>query len=102
MDPSSNPTGASNHDVAQLGTGTKDGNGAGDHDEPYRFRRRLTSRAPYPFTEQQFARLLMLRGRVRDSNSAADRAVDGSPFDGVTNVTRHSDSPHSPPGTECI
>src|SRR5262245_61832729 len=100
MDANSNPTDTSNHDVAQLGAGTNDGNGAGDHDEPYRFGRRLTSRAPYPFTEKQFARLLMLRGRVRDAHSAADRAVDASPFDGVTNVTQDGDSRHSPAATD--
>jgi hypothetical protein len=44
-----------------------DGDGAGDHDEPYRFGRRPNARAPYPFTERQFARLLILRGRLRDN-----------------------------------
>ena len=44
-----------------------DGTGAGDHDEPYRFGRRPNARAPYPFTERQFARLLILRGRIRDN-----------------------------------
>ena len=52
-----------------------DGDGAGDHDEPYRFGRRPNSRAPYPFTERQFARLLILRGRVRDNLNCA--ACDG-------------------------
>ncbi len=33
------------------------------HDEPYRFGRRPTTRAPFPFTERQFMRLLVLRGR---------------------------------------
>ena len=32
-------------------------------DEPYRFGRRPTTRAPFPFTERQFMRLLVLRGR---------------------------------------
>ena len=44
-----------------------DGDGAGDHDEPYRFGRRPSARWPYPFTERQFARLLIMRGRVRDN-----------------------------------
>jgi hypothetical protein len=48
-------------------TGPFDGQGAADHDEPYRFGRRPNARAPYPFTERQFARLLILRGRVRDN-----------------------------------
>ena len=46
-----------------------DGEGAGDHDEPYRFGRRPNARAPYPFTERQFARLLIMRGRVRDNQN---------------------------------
>jgi hypothetical protein len=45
----------------------------GTYDEPYRFGRRPTARAPFPFTEQQFARLLILRGRVQDAASAADQ-----------------------------
>jgi hypothetical protein len=44
-----------------------------DHyDEPYRFGRRPTVRAPYPFTERQFARLLILKGRVSDAQSSED------------------------------
>jgi hypothetical protein len=46
--------------------------GAGDHDEPYRFGRRPNARAPYPFTERQFARLLILRGRLRDNLNCAE------------------------------
>jgi hypothetical protein len=46
---------------------------APDHDEPYRFGRRPTVRAPFPFTERQFARLLIVRGRLRDLGSDADR-----------------------------
>jgi hypothetical protein len=44
-----------------------DGDSSGDHDEPYRFGRRPTARWPFPFTERQYARLLILRGRVRDN-----------------------------------
>ncbi len=33
-------------------------------DEPYRFGRRPTVAAPFPFTERQFARLLALRSRL--------------------------------------
>jgi hypothetical protein len=44
-----------------------------DHyDEPYRFGRRPTVRAPYPFTERQFARLLILKGRFADALSSED------------------------------
>jgi hypothetical protein len=44
--------------------GSKDGSTAADHDEPYRFGLRPTAKAPFPFTERQFARLLILRGRL--------------------------------------
>jgi len=44
-----------------------------DYDEPYRFGRRPNSRAPYPFTERQFARLLIVRGRLQSSPSAEDQ-----------------------------
>ena len=43
-----------------------DGPGAGDHDEPYRFGRRPRASAPFPFTERQYARLLILRSRVSE------------------------------------
>lgn len=36
-----------------------------DHDEPYTFGRVPNARAPWPFTERQYARLLILRGKVR-------------------------------------
>ncbi len=44
------------------------------HDEPYCFGRRPTVRAPFPFTERQFARLLIVRGRLLASPSPADQA----------------------------
>ena len=56
--------------------GSKDGDGAGDHDEPYQFGRRPRAVAPWPFTERQFAHLLLLRGRVQDSVLAADTTRD--------------------------
>ena len=48
--------------------------GAGDHDQPYRFGRLATPRssAPYPFNTCQYARLLVLRGRVQDGVFGAD------------------------------
>jgi uncharacterized Fe-S cluster-containing radical SAM superfamily enzyme len=55
--------------------GSKDGATAADHDQPYRFGRRPNARAPYPFTERQYARLLILRSRVQDIESTADRAA---------------------------
>jgi hypothetical protein len=47
------------------GSGSKDGEGAGDRDRPYVFRE-LSVESPFPFTTREYARLLMLRGRVRD------------------------------------
>ena len=44
------------------------------YDEPYRFGRRPTTRAPFPFTERQFARLLILRSRVQATSSDWDLA----------------------------
>jgi len=41
-----------------------DDRGAGDHDEPYQFGRRPRSSAPFPFTERQYARLLVFRSRL--------------------------------------
>jgi hypothetical protein len=55
--------------------GTKDGETAADNDQPYRFGRRPNTRAPYPFTERQFARLLILRGRLTDTETTLDRAA---------------------------
>ena len=46
--------------------GSLDGNGAGDHDVAYQFGHRPNATAPFPFTPIQYARLLMLRGGVRD------------------------------------
>ena len=42
------------------------------HDEPFRFGRRPTVRAPFPFTEREFARLLITRSRVQDVTTATD------------------------------
>ena len=49
--------------------GTLDGAGAADHDEAYRFGRRPRSTSPYPFSTRQYARLLVLRSRVRESDA---------------------------------
>jgi hypothetical protein len=47
---------------------------APSHDETYRFGRRPTVRAPFPFTEHQFARLLIVRSRLQAAPSVADQA----------------------------
>jgi hypothetical protein len=65
--------------VRSITSGSLDGTGAGDHDAPYRFGRRPSASAPYPFSTRQYARLLVLRGRVREMLAEADaaRALDG-------------------------
>ena len=46
--------------------GTRDGAGAGDHDQPFSFGRRPRALWPYPFNTLQYARLLLLRSRWQD------------------------------------
>ncbi len=55
-----------------LSSGTKDGQGASDHDQPYEFHRRPRALAPYPFRVRQYAHLLILRGRIEDGSFARD------------------------------
>jgi hypothetical protein len=50
-------------------------NGAGSYDEPYRFGRRPSVRAPFPFGERHFARLLIVRSRVQADPSGDDQAT---------------------------
>ena len=54
--------------------GTRDGLGAADHDVPYRYGFRPTSRWTCPFTAMQYCRLLILRGRLQDGEFADDRS----------------------------
>jgi hypothetical protein len=42
----------------------------GSFDEPYKFGWRPRAKAPFPFTERQYARLLIFRGRVQDGLAA--------------------------------
>jgi hypothetical protein len=56
--------------------GTRDGVGAGDHDQPYRFGWRPKASVPYPFNTRQYARLLVLRSRVHADGTAPDRMED--------------------------
>ena len=47
---------------------------AASYDESYRFGRRPTVKAPFPFTDRQFARLLIARSRVQATTpSTADQ-----------------------------
>ena len=45
--------------------GTLDGDGAADHDLPYRFGRKPSVLAPFPFSTHQYARLHILRAQSR-------------------------------------
>jgi hypothetical protein len=45
---------------------SRDGIGAADHDVPYVFGRLPHAMAPFPFSTREFARLLVLRSRVRE------------------------------------
>lgn len=45
--------------------GSRDGHGAGDHDRPYQFGWKPRVSATYPFSQRQFARLLLLRSRYQ-------------------------------------
>jgi hypothetical protein len=74
MDASNDTSPRPEEAVEAVRIGTKDGASAADHDEPYRFGRRPNARAPYPFTERQYARLLIFRSRV-DLESPLDRAA---------------------------
>ena len=56
-------------------SGSLDGAGAGDHDQLYRFGWRPRASVPYPFNTRQYARLLILRSRVRGQLSEADENV---------------------------
>lgn len=60
-------------DLSSSDGGSKDGSGAADHDQPYQFGRRPRAVAPWPFTERQYAHLLLLRGRVVDQPDPADQ-----------------------------
>jgi hypothetical protein len=53
------------HNVASS-IGSLDGDGAGDHDQAYRFGWRPRASAPYPFNTRQFIRLLVMRSRFHD------------------------------------
>jgi hypothetical protein len=46
--------------------GSLDGDGKGDHDQPYRFGWRPRASVPYAFNTRQYARLLILRSRLEE------------------------------------
>ena len=64
--------------------GSFDADGAGDHDQPYRFGWRPRASVPpaplqrgYPFNTRQYARLLVLRSRLQD-RVAGEVEADGT------------------------
>jgi hypothetical protein len=52
--------------------GSLDGTGAGDHDMPYRFGWRPSASTSFPFSTREYARLLVLRSRIREGLLFAD------------------------------
>jgi len=61
--------------LRETSAGSKDGSGAGDNDQPYVFGRRSRAVAPWPFTERQYARLLVVRGRLMEASLEDRRAA---------------------------
>ena len=61
--------------LPETGAGTRDGSGASDNDQPYVFGRRPRAIAPWPFTERQYARLLVMRGRVMETDPSGRAAA---------------------------
>ena len=59
--------------------GSKDGQGAADHDHPYRFGRRPSASAPFPFSTREYRRLLVFRGRVQDLRIAENSSYPSDP-----------------------
>ena len=59
------------HDVV-CSIGSLDGDGTGDHDQPYRFGRRPRASVPYPFSTRQYARLLVFRSRLSEQLAGQD------------------------------
>jgi len=69
--------------------GSLEGEGAGDHDEPYHFGptsrasrlasgapgRRPRASTPYPFNTRQYARLFVFRSRVQSWPAVEDDAI---------------------------
>jgi hypothetical protein len=53
---------------AHAASESRDGRGFADHDRPYQFGHQPTVALPYPFGGLEFARLLIMRGRVRAAN----------------------------------
>jgi hypothetical protein len=59
-------------ETVQNTIGSLDGEGAADHDLPFKFGVRPRVATPFPFSTRQFARLLVLRAKVGAGMLAAD------------------------------
>jgi len=57
-------------DDAPTTTESRDGTGAGDHDQAFTFGHQPSADWSMPFTPIQFGRLLLLRGWARDAGCA--------------------------------
>ena len=77
----------------ELTSGSKDGRGCADHDEPYTLGRRPRGVAPFPFTTRQYARLLALRGRIADGLVG----VEDTDASGLDRCTPELEQPASNP-----
>ena len=55
---------------------SRDGVGAADHDLPYVFGRLPRAAAPFPFSMREFARLMVLRSRLRSGLRIGDTPQD--------------------------
>jgi hypothetical protein len=58
--------------------GSPDGDGAGDHDQPYRFAWWPRANVSYPVNSRQYARLLVFRCRLQD-RMAREVEAGGTP-----------------------
>jgi hypothetical protein len=56
-------------ELAELRLGTWDGQGAGDHNQAYRFGFRPRAENPFSFNTRQYARLLILRSGAREKDT---------------------------------
>jgi hypothetical protein len=57
-------------DETKAASGSFDGQGGGDHDQPYAFGRRPNTASTFPFSTREYARLLIVRGRVHAARAA--------------------------------
>jgi hypothetical protein len=61
-------------------SGTLDGLGSADHDQPYSFGRRPCTAAPFPFSTHQYAHLLSLTSRLGDYIGTREQSTNKVPI----------------------